>query len=506
MVAYGANLVSCITTLSTGRSLAIVLGESVAESRNYFLAINNATLVATLIFGITVIKTGRIKTLHSLEIVVKAYVPVNSILGECMVAVFTCTDEFLIIATLNVAGGDNYVNIHIAVNVLLVTKSSLLFICRSLTYGTYVILIPTNLGTGRSLSLYHLAPSVAGSSDLSNLNLGFRANATNVKSMDCAVYLTGRINGINNLTLAPSVAESRKLNVCIVFLASCAGLVCIPTDLGAGCILCLVLNNVVAESGNYEVLNSVLIYHLAKLAEVSGGVATILKAGSINVLDNTGTLGLKMIVCGSKINLTVGIATGSTLLVSGVTGKTGRCKRGNVLPLVTGGGNNILVNILFNTSCAVLTCGKSGLGAGSCNGIKLHDVLTGFKFIGEVVKNYEAVGNADGFVLGFEESYGYLLGTYARDKDAVEGSMMILEMTAYYKKLDMTLSDALEALYEKYGVYGERVIDIYMEGLDGIEKRRRIMQSLRDNAPVSIGGYRVAKVGDYKKGTVRDIA
>ena len=140
------------------------------------------------------------------------------------------------------------------------------------------------------------------------------------------------------------------------------------------------------------------------------------------------------------------------------------------------------------------------------NGIKLHDVLTGFKFIGETIKNYEKDGKADGFVLGFEESYGYLLGTYARDKDAVEGSMMILEMTAYYKKQNMTLADALEALYDKYGVYGERVIDIYMEGLDGIEKRRRIMQSLRDNAPVSIGGYKVDKVGDYKKGTVLTVA
>ncbi len=138
------------------------------------------------------------------------------------------------------------------------------------------------------------------------------------------------------------------------------------------------------------------------------------------------------------------------------------------------------------------------------NGIKLHDVLTGFKFIGEVIKNYEKDGKADGFVLGFEESYGYLLGAYARDKDAVEGSMMILEMTAFYKKQNMTLSDALEALYAKYGFYSERVIDIYMEGLDGIEKRRKIMQALRDNSPLSIGGYSVSKVGDYKKGTVLD--
>ncbi len=141
----------------------------------------------------------------------------------------------------------------------------------------------------------------------------------------------------------------------------------------------------------------------------------------------------------------------------------------------------------------------------SDNGVKLHDVLTGFKFIGEVIKNYEKAGKADGFVLGFEESYGYLLGSYARDKDAVEASMMILEMTAYYKKLGMTLSDALEALYEKYGYYREGVIDIYMEGLDGIERRRRIMQSLRDNPPVSIGGVDIRKVGDYKNGEVVDV-
>ncbi len=136
------------------------------------------------------------------------------------------------------------------------------------------------------------------------------------------------------------------------------------------------------------------------------------------------------------------------------------------------------------------------------NGIKLHDVLTGFKFIGEVIKNYEAEGKADGFVLGFEESYGYLLGAYARDKDAVEASMMILEMTAYYKKRGMTLSDALSELYNTYGLYAERMIDIYMEGLDGIERRKRVMQSLRDNTPKSIGGVDVLLAGDYKAGTI----
>ena len=139
------------------------------------------------------------------------------------------------------------------------------------------------------------------------------------------------------------------------------------------------------------------------------------------------------------------------------------------------------------------------------NGVKLHDVLTGFKFIGEVMNNYERSGNTDGFILGFEESYGYLLGTYARDKDAVEASLIILEMTAYYKKQGMTLIDALTALYEKYGLYAERTIDIYMEGADGIERRVRVMRSLRENTPTSFGGSAVASVGDYSTGLVTDM-
>ena len=140
------------------------------------------------------------------------------------------------------------------------------------------------------------------------------------------------------------------------------------------------------------------------------------------------------------------------------------------------------------------------------NGVKLHDVLTGFKFIGEVIKNYEAEGKFGGFLLGFEESYGYLLGSYARDKDAVEASMMILEMTAYYKKKGMTLSDALAELYKTYGLYAEKTIDIYMEGLDGIENRKKVMQNLRDNTPKSIGGVEVKSAGDYKSGKVINLA
>ena len=136
------------------------------------------------------------------------------------------------------------------------------------------------------------------------------------------------------------------------------------------------------------------------------------------------------------------------------------------------------------------------------HGIKLYDVYTGFKFIGEVIKSYEKIGKAGDFLLGFEESYGYLLGSYARDKDAVEASMMILEMTAYYREKNMTLIDALSELYKTYGYFAERTAEVYMEGLDGIERRKRVMQQLRDNAPKSFGGAAVTEVRDYKAGVI----
>lgn len=139
------------------------------------------------------------------------------------------------------------------------------------------------------------------------------------------------------------------------------------------------------------------------------------------------------------------------------------------------------------------------------NNVKLYNVLTGFKFIGEVIKNSEKTGVGT-YLLGFEESYGYLKGTYARDKDAVCASMLIGEMTAYYKKKNMTLSTALDALYEKYGYYREGVEDIYMEGLDGIARRTRIMENLRKNTPVTIGGVKVISVGDYITQTITELA
>ncbi|MCQ2385355.1 MAG: hypothetical protein MJ078_01575 [Clostridia bacterium] len=136
-------------------------------------------------------------------------------------------------------------------------------------------------------------------------------------------------------------------------------------------------------------------------------------------------------------------------------------------------------------------------------GVKLYDVFTGFKFIGEVIKNHETAGKENGFLFGFEESYGYLFGSYARDKDAVGATLMIVEMTAFYRRKGMTLSDALDALYEKYGYYAEGVTDLYMEGLDGIERRRRVMNSLRENVPVTFGGVKVVSVTDHMKQTTR---
>lgn len=138
-------------------------------------------------------------------------------------------------------------------------------------------------------------------------------------------------------------------------------------------------------------------------------------------------------------------------------------------------------------------------------GVKLYDVLTGFKFIGEVIKNYELAGKPGRFLLGFEESYGYLTGSYARDKDAVGAALMICEMTAFYSKQGLTLCDALEELYKTYGYYREGMTDIYMEGLDGIERRKRVMSTLRENPPKTIGGHKVARVGDFAARTYTDL-
>lgn len=156
---------------------------------------------------------------------------------------------------------------------------------------------------------------------------------------------------------------------------------------------------------------------------------------------------------------------------------------------------------------AVKTIVSTELAAAICkaHNVTMHNVLTGFKFIGEVIKNYEAKGYGS-FILGFEESYGYLKGTYARDKDAVVASMLICEMTAYYKAKGMTLGDALQGLYARYGYCYETNVEIYMEGLDGASRMAAMMDTLRNNPPAVFGQVPVELFGDYKTETFTELA
>ena len=136
---------------------------------------------------------------------------------------------------------------------------------------------------------------------------------------------------------------------------------------------------------------------------------------------------------------------------------------------------------------------------------ELIEVLTGFKFIGEKIKQFEE-DHSHTFVFGFEESYGCLSGTYARDKDAVGAAMLVCEMAAYYKNRGMTLYDALEELYKKYGFYKEGVKSVTLKGIDGAEKIGRIMAYLRENSPAEIAGSKVLVKKDYKSGVFTDMA
>ena len=138
-------------------------------------------------------------------------------------------------------------------------------------------------------------------------------------------------------------------------------------------------------------------------------------------------------------------------------------------------------------------------------GIALIEVLTGFKFIGQKILEFEQTGKGT-YLFGMEESYGCLTGTYARDKDAIVASMTLCEAAAYYKTKNMTLWDAMLAMYEKYGYYKDDVTSITLKGIEGLAKIQEIMNTLRDNAPAEIGGYQVTAVRDYKKDTITDTA
>ena len=139
------------------------------------------------------------------------------------------------------------------------------------------------------------------------------------------------------------------------------------------------------------------------------------------------------------------------------------------------------------------------------HGVTCYDTFTGFKFMAEKKNQLESAGQGK-VVFSYEESYGYMLGDYVRDKDAVTASLLLTEMAAWYATQGMTLYDALDVLYRKYGWYGEKTYNLVMPGLDGLEKMANLMNSLRQNPPAAISGVAVARRKDYTDGSVVDCA
>ncbi|NYC93723.1 phosphomannomutase [Clostridium acetobutylicum] len=136
--------------------------------------------------------------------------------------------------------------------------------------------------------------------------------------------------------------------------------------------------------------------------------------------------------------------------------------------------------------------------------MKLIDVLTGFKYIGEKIKEFEET-NSNTYLFGFEESYGCLAGTFVRDKDAVVAATLVCEMALYYKNKGLSLDDALNELYEKYGFYKEKLVSIELQGKEGQEKIQKALNYLRENMSDNVAGVKIVKKFDYKSSVEKDI-
>ena len=137
-------------------------------------------------------------------------------------------------------------------------------------------------------------------------------------------------------------------------------------------------------------------------------------------------------------------------------------------------------------------------------GVKLIEVLTGFKFIGQQILGFENSGKGT-YLFGFEESYGCLIGTYARDKDAIVATMALCEAAAYYKTQGKTLWDAMIEMYEQFGYYKDDIKAVTMKGIEGLQKIQEIMTSLRQNPPAEFAGHKVIAVRDYKEDTIKNL-
>ena len=151
--------------------------------------------------------------------------------------------------------------------------------------------------------------------------------------------------------------------------------------------------------------------------------------------------------------------------------------------------NPILVKTIVTTDLVKKICAEYGA--------KTEEVLTGFKYIGELISDLEKEGRKDDYLLGFEESYGYLTGTHVRDKDGVNGALSIIEMTAYYKKQGCTLVDKLNQIYAKYGLYEHQLLSYSFEGASGNLEMKQRLKKLRDNLPEEIANVKVATTIDY---------
>jgi phosphoglucomutase len=137
-------------------------------------------------------------------------------------------------------------------------------------------------------------------------------------------------------------------------------------------------------------------------------------------------------------------------------------------------------------------------------GVELIEVLTGFKYIGQQILGFEQKGKGT-YLFGFEESYGCLIGTHARDKDAIVATMALCEAAAYYKTQGKTLWDAMIDMYEKYGYYKDDIKSITLKGIEGLAKIQEILNTLRENTPEKFGAYTVVSARDYKTGVIKDI-
>lgn len=170
------------------------------------------------------------------------------------------------------------------------------------------------------------------------------------------------------------------------------------------------------------------------------------------------------------------------------------CKKENgVLPE-----NPVVVKTIVTTKLINQLCDKYGC--------ELKNVLTGFKYIGEVILNLEKKNEENRYLFGFEESYGYLSGTYVRDKDAVVASMLVCEMAAYYKKQGRSLAEVIDGLYEEFGYYLNQTYSYEFSGAAGMQKMADMMSDVRKNLPDEIAGYKVEKVCDYLLKKEKDLA